>query len=337
MINKSWEILHNYESHDLVKRKYDEIHRCAVNAAKVNEICSCFTQAREYFASALQSDKTIKPLLLYYGVTSLTRGLTFFKNKTAREATLKAGHGLSHCNWQEIFANKSLNFASIKVKINKSGTLRDFCSITNNTTLLSLNCSVITHSSVNPSLDQGKEYQLTLDDLLSRIPELCSQYTQAGGDSNFLLGNFEAKNEKIIFKLNKQQFDNLINEKIIREFFGTYIEDMKEDDVCFIITTLASFPFLSWDFINDSPLGIGCQAIVSPFSSDCHLSKPVATFMLSYILGMLVRYYPSRWMALVRNEKGDAIFPTLLKSISYIETRFPQMIVDLLTYEKVSV
>jgi hypothetical protein len=45
--------------------------------------------------------------------------------------------------------------------------------------------------------------------------------------------------------------------------------------------------------------------------------------MLSYFLGMLVRYFPSRWIALLRNEKGDVAQPILIAAVNAIETDYP--------------
>jgi hypothetical protein len=49
--------------------------------------------------------------------------------------------------------------------------------------------------------------------------------------------------------------------------------------------------------------------VVAPFHSRGHLSPLLKCFVLSYFLGMLVRYFPSHWMALIRNEVGDQAFP----------------------------
>lgn len=67
-----------------------------------------------------------------------------------------------------------------------------------------------------------------------------------------------------------------------------------------------------------------------PFPGNLDLSKPAATFILSYVIGMLARYFPSRWETISRGGPGDVAMPTLLAAISFIELRFPEMIADLL-------
>jgi len=79
---------------------------------------------------------------------------------------------------------------------------------------------------------------------------------------------------------------------------------------------------------------MGSLFVVRSFSDNCDISKPAVTYILSYILGMLARYCPLEWMSLIRNEKGDTLMPSLLKSLSYIENKFPQTIVNLLETPK---
>jgi hypothetical protein len=81
-------------------------------------------------------------------------------------------------------------------------------------------------------------------------------------------------------------------------------------------------------------MGIGSARYVARFSDACDLSKPVATYALAYILGMLVRYFPTTWMMIVRSERADAGLPTLLECVAYIESRFPMMIADALERDR---
>jgi len=41
---------------------------------------------------------------------------------------------------------------------------------------------------------------------------------------------------------------------------------------------------------------------------------------------MLARYYPTHWMALVRGEKGDAAWPAVNTSLSYVEQAYPELV-----------
>ena len=48
--------------------------------------------------------------------------------------------------------------------------------------------------------------------------------------------------------------------------------------------------------------------------------------MMSYALGMLVRYYPTHWIALINGGQGDALWPTISRAQHYAESVFPEMV-----------
>ena len=62
------------------------------------------------------------------------------------------------------------------------------------------------------------------------------------------------------------------------------------------------------------------------------MSKAATLFALSYILGMLVRYYPTQWTALVHGQSADAALPTLSAAVDFIESEFPQVTLDFLLH-----
>ena len=78
MEGKFWEILANYESSRLVRKKFKEVHGRELNAEKSREICTSFVQARGYMQATLVADRSVRPLLAYYGVLSLSRALILF-------------------------------------------------------------------------------------------------------------------------------------------------------------------------------------------------------------------------------------------------------------------
>jgi len=54
------------------------------------------------------------------------------------------------------------------------------------------------------------------------------------------------------------------------------------------------------------------------------------TYVLSYILGMLTRYFPTHWVAVQGGSKGDALWPTLRAAQDYVERAFPELILELI-------
>lgn len=71
--------------------------------------------------------------------------------------------------------------------------------------------------------------------------------------------------------------------------------------------------------------------IVEAFPGGDRLSELLRSFLLSYMLGMLVRYHPSRWVSLLRNEKGDAAQPCLRAAARTLAADFPRQVVEALS------
>ena len=64
------------------------------------------------------------------------------------------------------------------------------------------------------------------------------------------------------------------------------------------------------------------MAVVLDFPDGDKLTEFVKLYLVSYFLGMLARYHPSIWMALLRNEKGDFAQPLLVDAVEAIEKDF---------------
>jgi hypothetical protein len=51
-------------------------------------------------------------------------------------------------------------------------------------------------------------------------------------------------------------------------------------------------------------------------------------YMAAYIVGMMSRYFPTTWISLGRTEKGDVVYPFILKLIKYVQRYFPKIVLD---------
>ena len=63
--------------------------------------------------------------------------------------------------------------------------------------------------------------------------------------------------------------------------------------------------------------------IIQDFPNNDRLPRYVILYLYAYILGMLVRYFPTKWMSLVNGEKGDAARPLIYEVIDLIECDWP--------------
>ena len=73
---------------------------------------------------------------------------------------------------------------------------------------------------------------------------------------------------------------------------------------------------------NDPANGEISMTMVNCFPNGDRLSEYIKLYLISYILGMLSRYFPSRWMSLIQNDVGSIAQPLLAKAVRAIETAF---------------
>lgn len=336
-MHNPWEILANFQSNELVKRRYRERHSRDLNTTHALEICSCINQGASYFKSAKDSDLVVKPLLVYYGVLALARGASMYLRVGRREASLSQSHGLETVNWGQILADSSCNLGDISIRVTRHGSFHEFADATRNKTLLRLQSNKIILVASGDSPVSGQTF--TLADLLSRLPELSQQFSRWRPDGRCAIGRLVSPSPmgKVVIRIEKQ-FDAVIidREWIDRINLGLKVLTIEDTGTEWQIAievppnTVASAEHVPgyWDQHMMNPLGIGTFCFIGRYSNRWFGSKPLALFSLAYILGMLARYFPSHWTALVRNQGRDGAMPTIMSTLDILEKLFPQMVAD---------
>lgn len=100
MDQEIWQRLLSLESVDIVKHWSQVIHGRTLKTCRTKAINFSAKQAREYFRNAYQSAHSVRPLLTYYGVASLSRATVLLLSREGGEEQLCGGHGLEQANWQ---------------------------------------------------------------------------------------------------------------------------------------------------------------------------------------------------------------------------------------------
>lgn len=334
MRNETWQRLLSLETRDAVSAWHSKIFGRDLNARRVKEITSSAKQAREFFRNSDGADNSVKPLLSFYGVASLSRAALLLLKKDSGEASLTRGHGIETVGWANTLSGDIssglTNLESLRIKTSK-GLFSDFVRETKNRMCMHVNSSGVDWSLDYDSPPVGDE--LTLGDLLSRIPDLMNEHKRSPKIQNY------ASINSMTFT-DKDGFFAKVSAKHFKSFQSSYVElgfsVTDSGDGCDLRASKELFcdqmPQYMHTYVNKTFGTIPSLHITKPFDSGARYSQLAITYMLSYCLGMLARYFPTHWVSLFSADKGDGLWPAINSAQKYIDNCFPELIVELIHY-----
>lgn len=330
--SSNWDVLANYEAQDIVRKLYKEKHGWQLNAELAREIAAPFIQARHYFNSAGRADRSVKPLLLYYGVFSLSRGLILFLQEKNKDAVLPKVHGLSTTPvWHSLLDLGIGDLADLKVKVQSSGWFVELLRSTGNRNLLRNNSSAVNYKAAGDPVPEGPV--LELGELLAGLPDVKEQFMHWKSPRCFSFSCDKiGTTPELRIKVPRWP-GAYIDDRLVIEVVGSDNCDLDSiDDKNIIVRTKngANIKGFLTDRVGDTFGGIGDLYMAQSYSSGARLNKLAQLFALSYILGMIVRYHPNFWIDLIYQRSGGIAVPTFFRVIDCIEILYPQIVIDFL-------
>jgi YaaC-like Protein len=342
MQDAHWEALSMFESRDYIESSYRRRHGRQLNARDANAVATCFIQGREYFEAAIQSATSVRPLLIYYGVLSMSRGLILLRDSSKKEESLKPSHGIEAVDWGGTLAGGLDKILDVRIRATK-GTFGELVGAAGNTQATGwwnrpgFVVGLYRATLPRPAFVDGVDC-ITLDDLLSRDHRFLAVYPQTTGrKSRVHLGEVVADPSRGI---DVSVYSSFATEMEFRKQFGqpasrAIVSRVNGDRLpipnTHFLVPGADLNALKTELPLTQFIGNDGMFVVEDLPNGDRLSELLRTFLLSYILGMIVRYYPSRWIALLRNEKGDAAQPCLKAAARAITNDFPKLVIQTLS------
>ena len=331
-----WQSVSRFESYDFAANWYRKTHGRNASAQKVAQINACFSHGREFFWNAERSEMSVKPLLLYYGVLSCCRGVILVNNTEKKEESLKPRHGLEPTGWQNTLSGGIKNVLAVKIRAT-DGTFRELVDVCWHIKTLHLfdgptNELVSTGQPLGDVRFATDGSCLTLGDLISRLLQTGGGYAELTGMPAAMYRGARIASHPpgvhLAFPLvgipaalrGLEDGDRIRVGSSNQVFPGFRQCDDAGDTLIFARRGDESY-------LRDFPVshygGEGEYMVVMlDFPNGDKLTEFMKLYLISYILGMLVRYYPSIWTALLRNEKGDFAQPLLVDAVEAIEKDF---------------
>lgn len=324
---KIWHRLLYLESYDATYKRLTRLGVSNPQHHRVHEIIAAAKQAREYFRNTDASSLSVRPLLAYYGVASLSRALILLLKSTPKQLT--ASHGLTTIKWNEILSDNMQDslerLGRLAVRTSR-GLFADLMTHTDNRTSIHANSAGVDWH-LNYGIPTVKN-SLSVDDLFSRMPDLRQEYVDLGGVSR----------QVEIRDMRYRQHDGfrfLTAEKTSTAVLDTYLEKgyvvgEKGHISCSVEVFSENMPLIYHTYVNKMMDLIPLPFLVEPFPGGARYSELCLIFAASYVLGMLVRYYPSHWIALIHGEKGDSWLPTVVRAQEIVEQVYPLLVAELI-------
>jgi hypothetical protein len=246
------------------------------------------------------------------------------------EEGLTRGHGLEASGWTGVLSGEISEglaaLGTLRIKT-CSGLFADFVRATDNRMCMHVNSSAVDWrlSYDQPSLGD----EITLEDLLSRIPDLHGEYSRSVRPSGYARVQEMTYSETAGFKakVDAKQFDSF-KDSYGSAGFNVTRADSFYDVGCDATMMGRSTPQFMHTYVNKMFGSIPTLYIVKPLPSGARYSQMAMTYMTSYVLGMLTRYFPTHWVSLLSGEKGDALWPAINAVQRYIDSAFPEMVVE---------
>ena len=319
-----WQRLLGLESRDVVQLRFKRIHARELNARRSGEISAGARQAREYFRNASAADYSVRPLLTFYGIACLSRSLLLLMKPNGGEEGLTAGHGLETVGWRNVMSG---NIAADLRKLGdlrirrRSGLFSDFLIHTRNTTLLHQRSAAVDGHWGYDEPQLGAE--ISLGDLFARTPDLWADHASIAAPQ---YANVSACSYSADKRFEVKLAGDWAAE--IASAYGKLGYSVVGDNggrtmTCDGDTALREPPMFVHAYVHKAFGTIPNLRLAVPFPAGVRFSQLCITYMISYALGMLVRYYPTHWIALINGGKGDLLWPTINRAQQYVEGVFP--------------
>jgi hypothetical protein len=380
-----WRRLSYYESADFVGETYQLRHdyERPPSQRKVVEITSHMVQGRQYFEAARGAGELARPLLLYYGVLALTRGLILSLDRTKHEAHLAERHGvgfdtaptadqataetpLAGAHGVEVDGWGTLRtgggrdggrIGAVALTLGAGGTFAELCSATANTrrSFIPLVHQPTGFYQRKPGLRDVTPTTLSLKDVLRRVPELDDAYETVFGELPSVMQVFpeltRAGGDACTVDLRvvgtKRSFPSV---EVVAEALGIPTDRHVSTDVD---RAILEAPSHLYRFVGPSLRDLGSAMpgltaipnqprgrdmhsffVIAPMPDGSELSHLSLVFLLSYSLGMLVRYYPTTWTHLSGRVAGDRVYPLVRIALDLIAKQFPRLVLEALDVVK---
>ena len=295
----------------------------------IADIAASFAQGLAYFSSADQASMQIKPMLQYYGILNLAKGLCGLKTPADETEVPVTSHGLQRVNWDPHLTGERLHFLDLEV-VAKGGNRGAFGQV----------IAKAWHRNVVDveSMYRGPPWRITfiqqlgglqlansstpirLRDVLARSRYVADTYATVVSESPKIhpIHVVAGSGQVGLYPVRLAGGDDYYAEHLKKAgTFRTYRSPHSQAEV--------TGTFFSEDNPKCPILHEGNNLFswaIEPFHNGDRPAEWLKLYILSYIFGMLCRYYPSQWLSLVSDYGASMEGPIIHRTVHAIQQHF---------------
>lgn len=343
----AWDELDLYRNRDYLSRSYAERHKKDLAADKAWQIIAALEQGKQYLDAAPSVAPIARPLLLYYGVLTLSRAVILFLSPDRVESDLSPLHGITHKHWGDTLRKGPDAMRELQMATQKGGTFLELVEATKNadwfapdrTHLRDVGATLMSPTPLPNNFD------FTFREIVERVPELSNLYEKVFRESNecFEGGAYSSSTNDQPINISVMAKGAEVRHKI--DDFLILLQAAKKSAVTVQVSTenqkqvwTVTVDLTQGGTPEDLRVPVNCygarstrnsireQYFIWPIRDKYSLSLVARTFLLSYFMGTLARYYPSVWMSGLGQDGRTLPFPLLNASVSYVHEIFPILV-----------
>lgn len=327
----AWHCVSACENPDSIRRILKSRHRNS-NVEKdfnIPQIAACFSIGHRYFTEARNVALGVKPLLAFYGMLNIARGIILMRERSSRLDDLQKSHGVAFSSQ----ATPSLGQQQVKTD-RRRGTFLTFNDLTNRYDI------IMPTSYVGVKADKAEELrnkQFSLEDLLCRLPELKYEIQlNLGLESRLLRGTTETKTEAS----SSYHYYSFFCHKQLDEDKGLIERLFPELDCCECSEEQVGPLHSVYRYrALGNPDGKGTkwlpcftsinrqQYFVSRLNG-CHLSEVAIQYLAAFLVSNIVRYSPALWEQTLCGRANTGYKPVLEKFYRLLDRKFPVLVTN---------
>lgn len=330
-----WDYVSPFETHEHVRQIYSALHGLPnPDEDKIAQIASAFGQGRMYFGSAELAPLGVKPVLLYYGASALLAGLALTRDAQMTQKAWPPSHGLKPVQWKSTLYESGGDILQLAVKATK-GTFRHVVDTVWHGHIETMLYGQRNRRETAPYTHRLGKIKFVDDGSVISFADLVARSRYTGG----LYGSATQRRRSLLratIWMDPGEGPSGVHvgvDVVERQGECWLIDDAKRAGLPLLGSDAKPYGavFPRGDYDRDREVDLlpvfhyedwGQMSVCEAMPNGDKLSELLKLYLMSYIVGMVARYFPAQWLSVVRGTSSSSDTAMFISAVMAIERNF---------------